>query len=119
MSPELDNTVLARLVGAVGGRRLRELVLWVRAPWLTVEALRAVGQCCPALERLELAGRFDLQELGAQGPRLFGYLRVLHLLGAQVTEYADSDEEQYVDILILLFPRSFPSLLVNQAVVSL
>ncbi len=95
-SLELDNTVLARLVSAVGGRRLRELVLWVRALRLTVEALRAVGQCCPALQRLELAERFNLQELGTQGPRLFENLRVLRLLGAQTMEYADADKERYV-----------------------
>jgi hypothetical protein len=72
---------LAAVVFAVG-RHLRELVLWLFAGRLTVAALRVVGEYCPVLERLELAGRYDLQQLGAQGPRLFPRLRVLRLAGA-------------------------------------
>jgi hypothetical protein len=93
LSPALDDGMLAAVVFAVG-RQLRELVLWLFAGRLSVAALRAVGEYCPVLERLELAGRYDLQQLGAQGLRLFPRLRMLRMAGAHMGMYDDTDEEQ-------------------------
>jgi hypothetical protein len=93
-APTLDDAMLAQLLSAVG-RELRELVLWLFAGYLSVGALWSIGASCPLLERLELAGRYNLQELGATGDyRLFPRLRVLRLTGAHMEVYDDTDDEQ-------------------------
>jgi hypothetical protein len=69
--------------------QLRELVLWLQAACLTgggaVEAMAPAVRC---LKRLEFAGRYNLQELGAAGDvRLFPRLRRLRLKGACMEVY--------------------------------
>ncbi len=66
-----------------------------RPAGLTVRALWGIGASCPRLERLELAGRYNVQELGAAGDvRLFPHRRTLRLTGAPIEVYDDSDDEQ-------------------------